>query len=239
MDRVFYYELRRQVVSKFFVGLLVVCLFFAWTTLKTSVIQGVANTAPFSAWSFGYYMARILPLLIIALLFSFWNIFSPAARRVEVLTGATPVNERIYHLLKCGAALLSWLIILMCIILMGLLFLTRIFGNAVSMGEVLLPCVVTSLPALLFFSGAALLAGRLKRWKSIVVIGAAVIASFSPVPEYAALFGTDFFSQYPLTLGVLDPAFSLPAMMVFGKTIFAAAGIVLSILSFFSKKNIS
>lgn len=70
MGKIYLYELRRTVRSKFFWGLLAVCLFFGWNTLKTATIRGAAHTAPFSPWSFGAYLARLLPLLGVALLFS-------------------------------------------------------------------------------------------------------------------------------------------------------------------------
>lgn len=69
MNKIYQYELRRILRSKFFWGLLAVCLFFGWNILQTSTIKGVAHTAPFSPWSFGAYMARIMPLLGVALLF--------------------------------------------------------------------------------------------------------------------------------------------------------------------------
>lgn len=235
MARVFLYELRRQVINKFFVGLLAVCLFVSWMTLNTSVIQGIANTAPFSPWSFGYYMAQILPLLMVALLFTLWNVFSPTVRRLEVLTDATAVDQRTYTALKCGAALVSWLIILICTILLGLAFLVGLFGNAVSVGTLLLPCVVTVLPAMLFFFGAGLLAGGLKTWQSVAVIGLAVVASL--LPFEGGLFGGGFYGQYPFTLGVLDPPFSMPGMLIVVKALFAVAGMLLIMLALGRKRN--
>lgn len=47
MGKIYLYELRRTVRSKFFWGLLAVCLFFGWNTLKTATIRGAAHTAPF------------------------------------------------------------------------------------------------------------------------------------------------------------------------------------------------
>lgn len=46
MNKIYQYELRRILRSKFFWGLLAVCLFFGWNILQTSTIKGVAHTAP-------------------------------------------------------------------------------------------------------------------------------------------------------------------------------------------------
>ena len=122
MRKIFRYELRRAVCNKFFLGLLVVCLFFGWQTLNREVIQGVAHTAPFSAWSFGYYLAQELPLLSVALLFFLWNVFSKEARRVNILTAATPVDAGSYLLVKCGAAVTAWLLLAFGVYTLGTIF---------------------------------------------------------------------------------------------------------------------
>jgi ABC-2 type transport system permease protein len=196
------------------------------------VIRGVANTAPFSPWSFGYYISLIMPLLVIALLFGLWTVFSPAARRAEAITSATPVDEQIYNIIKCGAALTAHLIIWVFVILMCLIFLKTLFGNAVSLIIILLPCVITAVPATIYFFGTGLLAGRFKRRQSVVIILLAVILAILPVPGYAALFDIDFYIRYPLTLGVLDPVFSLPVPLIAGKIVYIAIGVLFSVISF-------
>ena len=256
------YERRRQIANKFYVGIFAACLLFAWMTLTTSVIRGIANTAPFSPWSFGYYISQVMPILIIALLFSLWNVFSPDARRVGSLTAATPVNERVYYMLKCGAAFAAWFIALLFTIILGLFFLIKIFGYSVQVGELLAPCVAATLPTSIFFFGAGLMAGRLKMRQSItavvitiafviifliifIIIYAIIfeasisitdVVSISPISGYASLFGSRFFSEYPLTTGVLDPGFSMPFSVIAWKTIYTAAGIVFSIFSLEQKK---
>ena len=104
MNKIYQYELRRILRSKFFWGLLAVCLFFGWNILQTSTIRGVAHTAPFSPWSFGAYMARILPLLGVALLFFQWNQCNEKSRQFGRLTDAAPVEQGKYLLVKCAAA---------------------------------------------------------------------------------------------------------------------------------------
>ena len=69
MRKVFYYECKRLLWNKFFFGLLLVLLFFGWQVLDRVTILGVSHTAPFSPWSFGDYLGRLLPLLWIGALF--------------------------------------------------------------------------------------------------------------------------------------------------------------------------
>ena len=48
-----------------------------------------------------------------------------------------------------------------------------------------------------------------------------------PLPELLSLWNGRFFSQYPLSLGTLDPAFSLPGGMCLVQSGLLAAGVVL------------
>ena len=62
----------------------------------------------------------------------------------------------------------------------------------------------------------------------------ALCADVAPLPQEAAtlpealgLWNGRFFTQYPLTLGTLDPAFSLPGGMCLVQSGLLAAGVVL------------
>ena len=63
MIKIFAYECRRLLWNKFFFGLLAVTFFYGWQVLNGTTILGVSRTAPFSPWSFGDYLSRMLPLL--------------------------------------------------------------------------------------------------------------------------------------------------------------------------------
>ena len=57
MVKIFYYELRRLLGNRFTVGLLLVALLYGYWTMRGEILLGIANTAPFSPWSFGAYLA--------------------------------------------------------------------------------------------------------------------------------------------------------------------------------------
>lgn len=88
MNKIFFYKLRRLMCSKFFLGMAAVTIWYGLEILNTVTILGVAHTAPFSPWSFGGYLAQILPLLCVTLLFLIWNQCNKTARRTELLTMA-------------------------------------------------------------------------------------------------------------------------------------------------------
>ena len=98
MNKIFRYELRRMVFSKFYLGLSAVTIWYGWQLLNTTTILGTAHTAPFSPWSFGSYLSQLLPLLCVALLFLVWNQCSNTARRTAVLTTTAAQNPSVYRL---------------------------------------------------------------------------------------------------------------------------------------------
>ena len=61
MGKIFQYECRRLLWNKFFGGLLLVLLFYGWQVLSRMTILGVSHTAPFSPWSFGDFLSRMVP----------------------------------------------------------------------------------------------------------------------------------------------------------------------------------
>ena len=104
MSKLFRYELHRSIWNKGFLGIALVTLWYAWQLLNGTIILGVANTAPFSPWSFGSYLSQLMPLLSIMLLFLLWNMSAEKTRGLETLADATPMKPGKYLLIKCGAA---------------------------------------------------------------------------------------------------------------------------------------
>lgn len=83
MRKIFLYECKRLLWNKFFAGLVLVLLFYGWQVLRRVTILGVSHTAPFSPWSFGDFLSRMLPLLWIGALFFLTFFTSEKARRQQ------------------------------------------------------------------------------------------------------------------------------------------------------------
>ena len=79
------------------------------------------------------------------------------------------------------------------------------------------------------------LLGRLRPWLVYVWMLCPLISLALPLPEVFGLWNGSFFTQYPLTLGTLDPAFSMPAAVLLVQGMLLSAGIVL--LGFVPKKR--
>ncbi|MBU5626764.1 hypothetical protein KQI82_07530 [Oscillibacter sp. MSJ-2] len=227
MGKVFWYELRRSIWNKGFLGITVVTIWYGWRLLTGTIILGVANTAPFSPWSFGAYLARLLPLLSVLLLFLLWNQSAERTRGLEVLSDAAPVRPGRYLLVKCGAAFTAWLVLAFAVSALGAGFLWALFGTDVPCARLLLPSLIALLPPALFWLGCGLTAGRIHPALLFVLMAAALTAAYLPRSVEWSLYAEPLFTEYPLSLSVLDPAFTMPAEALLVRLAYGTAGMAL------------
>ena len=209
MRKIFFYECKRLLWNKFFLGLLLVLLFYGWQVLSGATILGVSHTAPFSPWSFGDYLCRMVPLLWIGALFFLTFFTSPGARRAEVLTDAAPVPARKYALTRCAAALTGALILALACMAEAAVFYGLYFGWY-NWPELLLPALVTLLPALVFALGSGWVLGHVKPWLIYVWMLLPILCMALPLPEALGIWNGSFFTDYPLSLDTLDPDLRSP-----------------------------
>ena len=226
MIKIFLYECKRLIFNKFFCGILFVLLFYGWQVLSNATILGVSHTAPFSAWSFGDYLSRMLPLLWIGVLFFRTFFTSAKARRAAVLTDATQTSPRRYALARCSAALMGTVLLTLACLVEAAVFYGRYFGWY-AWGELLVPTIVTLIPALVFALGSGWLLGRIRPWLIYVWMAVPFACMALPLPKTLSLWNGSFFTNYPLTLGILDPAFSLPVSVVLAQCGLLLCGIAL------------
>lgn len=226
MIKIFLYECKRLIFNKFFCGILFVLLFYGWQVLSNATILGVSHTAPFSAWSFGDYLSRMLPLLWIGVLFFLTFFTSAKARRAAVLTDATQTSPRRYALARCSSALMGTVLLTLACLVEAAVFYGRYFGWY-AWGELLVPTIVTLIPALVFALGSGWLLGRIRPWLIYVWMAVPFACMALPLPKTLSLWNGSFFTNYPLTLGILDPAFSLPVSVVLAQCGLLLCGIAL------------
>ena len=120
------------------------------------------------------------------------------------------MDPRRYALARCAAALTGGLLLaLLCMgeaaVLYGCLFGWYGWVN------LLPPALVTLLPALVFALGSGWLLGRVRPWLVYVWMLAPFAWAVLPLPAALGAWNGWLFREYPLTLGTLDPAFSVPA----------------------------
>ena len=135
---------------------------------------------------------------------------SSKARRAAALTDAAPMPQKKYALARCAAALTGGVLLSLLCVGEAAVFYGRMFGWY-GWGSLLLPALATLLPALVFALGSGWLLGQIRPWLVYVWMAVPFLLAALPLPEAFSLWNGRFFTEYPLTLGTLDPAFTLPA----------------------------
>lgn len=220
------YECKRLLWNKFFFGILLILLLFGWQVLDQVTILGVAHTAPFSPWSFGDYLSRMLPLLWIGALFFLTFFTSEKARRVTVLTDATPVPPRRFGMIRCAAAFAGTGLLALACLAEATVFYAWYF-DWFAWGELLFPALVTLLPCLVFALGSGWLLGQVSPKLVYVWMTLPFLCMVLPLPEPLGILNGSFFATWPLTLGIMDPAFSMPVSVMAVQCLLFFAGIIL------------
>ncbi len=212
LTKLFKYELKRLLLNKFFLGLLIISALYSRHIMWGEIILGVANTAPFSGWSYGAYLAKVLPILLVALLFFISIYYSQQEKNVQALTKATPMEPVRFQMLRYGTIIIVFVLL-----------------SAV-------PIATTLLPAMLFVFGAGMLGGRYYRAIIFVLMVVVILVNYLPLPYAFDLLGENFFKHYPESLGVIEPAFTIPLTVLIGKSIYGLAGLAMPLMA--SRKGV-
>lgn len=223
MIKIFCYELRHLILNKLFAGILAISLAYGWLTLTSVTILGTANTAPFSPWSFGEYLSRLLPMICLGELFFLTFFTSGRERRAAVITRAAPVSRGRYAAARCGAVLLGTAVLALCLTGMCWGFYARLFRWTAFAG-LLAPLALTLLPAVIFCLGLGWALGRVCPVLVYGLMAAVFLLSWAPLPQALGFSLGRFFAEYPRTLGAPDPAFSVPAAVLCGRAAYVMAG---------------
>ncbi len=223
MNKLFRYELRRLLWSKLFWGVLLVALGYSWLTLTGSIVLGVAHTAPFSPWSFGYYLSQVLPLICMGELLFVAYFTSKKELQIRPLIQATPVDQRKYLIMRCGVVLVCTLLLCLCVAALAMGFYVWLFGW-MDYSKLVLPALLTLIPSIIFCMGAGLLLSSLNPALIYILMALVLLLSVLPLPTAINYSLSSFFSQFPLNLDILDPAFHVPGWLAVSRIILTLLG---------------
>ena len=221
--------------NRLFLALIIITGLHSYLLLSREVILGIAFTAPFSPWSFGYYLANVMPLLMINLLFFLTFMHSNHEKQVRQLAFAAHLDPIKLCLVKCASIAAGFLAMALFVIILGMVFLAALF-RFYGFGGFILPLILTLIPCLLFVLGAGLLLGGIHANILYVLMIAALLLGFLqgslPLPAFFDLYGAGFFSTHPLALPAGadgEPLFSLPLSYVMGRVFFSFSGVLMGI----------
>lgn len=127
---------------------------------------------------------------------------------------------------RCAAALTGTVLLALVCIAETAFFYGQYF-SWYSWGQLIFPVLITLVPALIFALGSGWLLGQIRPWLVYVWMLVPFGCMALPLPDALKIWNGQFFSDYPLSLGTLDPAFSIPAAVLIVQCALFAVGIVL------------
>ncbi len=219
--KIFRYELRRLLWNRVFLGLLLILLAYGWLTLIGEILLGVANTAPFSPWSFGSYCGKLLPVICAGELF--FLTFFTGTRECRVLADASPVDPGRYAAVRLGAVLAGTLLLSVCGAALALGFYGAVFGW-MGFASLAAPGLLVLVPAVVFCLGLGWMLGRINGALLYAAIAGILLVSQLPMPAAVDFTLGTFFGTFPKTLGTMDPAFTVPPSILWGRVGYTVAG---------------
>lgn len=230
MAKIFGYELKRLLLNRFTIGLAVVIGFYSYWVMQGEIIMGIANTAPFSPWSFGVYMARIMPLLLVALLFFISFLYSGEIKAFHVLTDATATRESDYRFVRYGAIAVAFLLVSLIPVIYVFCFYGIVF-HFTGFSSLIMPLLIVFFPTFILTMGLGVFGGQLHSAVPFVLMAVVLLLGVLQLPQWADLYGASFFATYPEKLGGLDPEFSVPGFLAVFKALPVLVGVILTIAS--------
>jgi len=216
-------------MNRFFFGLLAITLVYGFMLLSGDIIIGVAYTAPFSGWSYGMFMVRMQPLLLVALLFFVSFLYAKQEKSVKQLTFATPVNPRTYALVKCAAIAVGYVVIAIAAVLVSFIFYGVVF-RFYGFGDFVAPMLLTLIPGMLFVLGVGMIAGGIHPGLIYTAMAGVFAVDMLPMPMFFGIMGGRFFSEFPLLLPVGaggEPYFYVPIIFLLGRVLLGGLGILM------------
>lgn len=227
MFKLYRYELKHYLTNKVFIILAVITGAYSWFTLTSDTILGVANTAPFSPWSFGGYLASVLPFCLSCLLALTATMYSADAKLTEEITAATPTNGRRRVLFRLGAVYTGFVLLLILIVALALMFYYRVFG-IMNVGSLIVPLVFTVIPSLFFITGIAMNLGRINSGGIYALMALLMLYGLvsGGLPGVLDPFGGSFFQSFPKIIDGVDPAFTVPADMLISRLMLTLLGLL-------------
>ncbi len=200
MSKLFLYELRRTLCNRMFLGVFFINIFFAWYILTTEILIGIGYTAPFSLWSYSTYLAKVMPMGIMAVLLLLANYYGKKQKSVEVLTMAVPITISQQMFIRMLAVGICFIII--CFTDIGLAFFFYFhYFHFRDFFFFFFPTLFMTLPCFSFFLGLGQLFGKLHGNLIYILLFLTFFTGFGGYYIFD-LFGVKYLSSYPLTLSI-------------------------------------
>ena len=227
------YEIRRIIMSKkyFYMILLVVTL--TYDSLTRLITGGYYGTAPFSEWSYTFFIQLTSPLVISVMIFMMTNIFNEKELRARKILFSAPISQSKYYLLKIFSIIIMFIITALIPIIMSFVYYKILF-NYNQFSTFIRPIVLFLIPSFIFFLGLSMALGKIniKLLYGLIPITflLGTIDTTSILPQWLDIFGAHFLriSTFAELFGREREVvpLNIPNSFAYSRLIFISLGII-------------
>lgn len=228
-SKIFFYELKRTILSKSFAFLLLIVVAYSIFLLRTKVMYGVFDTAPFSEWTFISFLLALLPLLFTILLVFTSRLFSPNELSVKKLTASAPFSGHTYFLIRLMIIMTAYILAAASSIAVCFAYYSALF-DVNDFLPFLFCILLVLLSQMLFITGAGVILCKINPNFAFFAIAVVFILSFSGtvLPYYADFMGSSILNGLPDAIPINGYIpFDVPSEFVLSRIVFGIVGLIL------------
>lgn len=233
--RLLKYELKRLIFTKKYFYLILILGMFTYDILMRLVIDGFYGTAPFSQWSYTFFVTAISPFLSILLVLLYTTVFDEKELRVRKIIYSLPVPQFKYYIIKFSAITISYIAAALLPIAMSFIYYSVIFDYRV-FGSFVKPIILFLIPAFVFVSGLCMILGKINVKLLYGLIPILFLVQFNfKIPVWIDIFGNNFLNNDGwakiITCKQEIVPYSIPNDFINSRLLFVILGITLFIFA--------
>ncbi len=220
-------------MSKKYFYMLLLTMGLTYDSLTRLVTGGYYGTAPFSEWTYTFFIQLISPLVISVIIFMMTNIFNEKELRARKIIFSAPISQGRYYLLKIITMIVTFILTSLVPIIMSFIYYKVLF-NYISFSSYAKFILCFLIPTFIFILGLSMVLGRIsiKLLYGLIPITflLGTIDTSSILPYWLDIFGAHYFKicTYAELLGRTREAvpFSLSSSFIHTRIIFILLGVI-------------
>lgn len=234
------YELHMIMLTKKYFYMVLLLSIWTIDVLMRLVITGFSSTAPFSEWSYTFFITLFSPILLIILILLCVSIFSEKEKSVRNIIFSAPLSETKYYIIKGLAIALVFIITAAIPIIISFAYYAFLFEYTEFLNFIL-PIVLFLIPASIFIFGLSIALGKINVKLLYALIPLTFVLgtiSLRILPVWLDVFGNDYLEEcaidfYNSNIEIIP--YNISSYFIYSRLIFTALGI--SLFLFACKHN--
>lgn len=227
------YEIKRVIISKKYFYMLLLTGVLSYDVLTRLVTGGYYGTAPFSEWTYTFFINLISPLVISVMIFMVTNIFNEKELRARKILFSSPISQSKYYILKISAIVVTFILTVLVPIIISFIYYKVLF-NYSEFFRFIKYIIWFFIPPFIFLLGVSMALGKIstKLLYGLIPITylLGVINTSGILPPWLDIFGQHFFnmSTFADLIGRESQVvpFNLPNSFIHSRLIFICIGII-------------